>query len=118
MRVLRSGAPPADYDGWAALGNPGWAFTDVLDDFRRLESDVDFTSRWHGSDGPIPVRRHPRNELNTIQTAFLDGATAMGHPYIEDHNQRLQQLDPRHGPVRHNHSLMAATRTVALRSGP
>lgn len=28
---------PEDYDGWVALGNPGWGFADVLDDFRRLE---------------------------------------------------------------------------------
>jgi hypothetical protein len=78
---------PQDYDGWATLGNPGWAFVDVLEDFRRLESDTDFANQWHGSDGPIPVRRHPRTELNAVQTAFLDGATAVGHPYIEDHNQ-------------------------------
>ena len=35
------GAPQV-YDGWAALGNPGWSFAEVLDDFRRLESDEDF----------------------------------------------------------------------------
>jgi len=78
---------PQDYDGWVALGNPGWAFADVLDGFRRLESDADFADQWHGSDGPIPVRRHPRSELNAVQTAFLDGATAVGHPYVDDHNQ-------------------------------
>lgn len=78
---------PQDYDGWVALGNPGWAFTDVLDDFRRLESDEDFSSQWHGSDGPIPVRRHPANELNAVQTAFLDGAVAVGHQPIKDHNE-------------------------------
>lgn len=77
---------PQDYDGWVGLGNPGWAFVDVLEDFRRLESDADFSDQWHGSDGPIPVRRHPRSELNAVQTAFLDGATAAGHLYIEDHN--------------------------------
>ncbi len=33
---------PQDYDGWAALGNPGWSFADVLEDFRRLETDEDF----------------------------------------------------------------------------
>lgn len=77
---------PQDYDGWAAMGNPGWAFLDVLEEFRRLESDADFSNQWHGSDGPIPVRRHPRSELNAVQTAFLDGATAVGHPYVEDHN--------------------------------
>ncbi len=78
---------PQDYDAWAALGNPGWAFVDVLEDFRRLESDADFSNQWHGSDGPIPVRRHPRSELNAVQTAFLEGASAVGHPYIDDHNQ-------------------------------
>ena len=78
---------PQDYDGWVALGNPGWAFNDVLDDFRRLESDEDFSSQWHGSDGPIPVRRHPANELNAVQTAFLDGAVAVGHQPIKDHNE-------------------------------
>ena len=78
---------PQDYDGWVALGNSGWAFADVLDDFRRLESDADFTDQWHGSDGPIPVRRHPRIELNAVQAAFLDGATTVGHQYTDDHNR-------------------------------
>jgi choline dehydrogenase len=78
---------PQDYDGWAALGNPGWAFADVLEDFRRLESDADFTGPWHGSVGPVPVRRHPLSELNAVQTAFLDGAVAVGHPRVDDHNE-------------------------------
>jgi choline dehydrogenase len=77
---------PQDYEGWAALGNAGWAFADVLEDFLRLENDADFSNRWHGSNGPMPVRRHPRTELNAVQSAFLDGAMAVGHPYVEDHN--------------------------------
>ena len=77
---------PQNYDGWVALGNPGWGFADVLDDFRRLESDSDFSGEWHGSDGPVPIRRHPRSELNSVQAAFIDGAVASGHAYIEDHN--------------------------------
>ncbi|HEY6426100.1 MAG TPA: GMC oxidoreductase [Acidimicrobiales bacterium] len=78
---------PEDYDGWAALGNPGWSFADVLDDFRRLESDHDFHDQWHGSDGLIPVRRHPPDEMNRAQAAFLDGAVVSGHRYVEDHNR-------------------------------
>ena len=27
---------PEDYDGWDQMGNSGWGFADVLDDFRRL----------------------------------------------------------------------------------
>jgi len=78
---------PQDYDRWVALGNPGWSFVDVIDDFRRLERDTDFDDKWHGSDGPIPIRRHPRSELNAVQAAFLDGAIASGHQYVEDHNR-------------------------------
>jgi choline dehydrogenase len=78
---------PRDYEGWAALGNPGWSFADVLDDFRRLERDEDFHDQWHGSDGAIPIRRHPRSELNRAQAAFLDGAIGLGHHYVEDHNR-------------------------------
>ncbi len=78
---------PQDYDGWATSGNPGWSFADVLDEFRRLESDEDFSDEWHGSDGPIPIHRYPRGDLNPVQTAFLDGAVALGHRYVEDHNR-------------------------------
>ena len=80
------GAPQV-YDAWAALGNPGWGFAEVLGDFRRLEDDQDFDDECHASGGPIPIRRHPPEELNRIQAAFLDGATASGHPYVEDHNR-------------------------------
>ncbi len=78
---------PQDYDGWVALGNRGWGFADIVDDFRCLESDTDFTDQWHGSNGPIPIHRYPRSELNAVQAAFLDGATALGHAYVDDHNR-------------------------------
>lgn len=78
---------PQVYDGWTSLGNPGWSFDDVLGDFRRLESDEDFRDEWHGFDGPIPIRRHSRGEMNRVQAAFLDGAVASGHRYVEDHNR-------------------------------
>jgi choline dehydrogenase len=78
---------PTDYDSWAALGNPGWSFADVLPFFRRLESDLDFSDDWHGVDGPIPIRRHPPEELNLVQRSFIDTAIAAGQPYVEDHNR-------------------------------
>ncbi|HEX9259737.1 MAG TPA: GMC family oxidoreductase N-terminal domain-containing protein, partial [Acidimicrobiales bacterium] len=72
------GAPQV-YDAWVTAGNPGWSFAEVLDDFRRLETDLDFNDEWHGADGPIPVRRHPPGELNAAQAALLDAAVASGH---------------------------------------
>ena len=65
---------PAVYDGWAELGNPGWSFEEVLPFFRRLEADADFAGDWHGTDGPVPIRRHPPAALNAMQTAFIDAA--------------------------------------------
>jgi choline dehydrogenase len=46
---------PADYDGWAARGNAGWGFDDVLPYFVRRETDAEFGDRpWHGDCGPMP----------------------------------------------------------------
>src|SRR5262245_3711402 len=78
---------PRDYDAWAAAGNPGWGWDDVLEDFRRLETDLDVDDEWHGSDGPLPIRRDRRDQLNAVQSAVLEGAVASGHPSVEDHNR-------------------------------
>lgn len=48
---------PGDYDEWAALGNAGWTFADVLPFFRRVETDADFDNQWHGRDGCLPCPR-------------------------------------------------------------
>src|SRR5580693_1425933 len=78
---------PADYDGWAAMGNPGWSFGEVLPFFRRLEADADFGDEWHGTQGPLPIRRHPPAELNPVQAAFIEAACAGGLAYVADHNR-------------------------------
>lgn len=80
------GAPRA-YDQWAERGNPGWAFADVLDEFRRLERDEDVHDQWHGTDGPIRIRRHPAQEINEAQSAFLAGLVSLRHPSTDDHNR-------------------------------
>lgn len=77
---------PADYDGWAARGNPGWSFSDLLPFFRRLENDADFDNEWHGRGGPHPVRRYPPETLFVEQAAFLQACLRSGHARIADHN--------------------------------
>ena len=77
-----------DYDRWAALGNPGWSFDEVLPAFRRLEHDLDFPDAgWHGADGPLPVRRYPDEEIDPVQRAFLEAAVAVEDAPVEDHNR-------------------------------
>ena len=77
---------PEDYDGWAALGNDQWAYQQVLPYFRRLESDANVPDDFHGSDGPIPVLRAPRESWHPFQQAFVDTCVAMGYPADADMN--------------------------------
>jgi choline dehydrogenase len=78
---------PSDYDEWAALGNPLWSWEKVLPAFIRLETDLDFgASEIHGATGPLPIRRHTRDELVPYQAAFLDACAELGYPACADHN--------------------------------
>ena len=77
---------PEDYDHWAALGNDQWSYTDVLPYFRKMETDRDFSGDFHGSDGPIPVRRYPRNEWESHSRAFYEACVAAGFPEDPDQN--------------------------------
>ena len=77
---------PADYDEWASLGNPEWSWDKVLPAFRKLETDLDFDGPYHGKTGPIPIRRHPRDELVPYQAAYLDACRELGYPDCLDHN--------------------------------
>jgi choline dehydrogenase-like flavoprotein len=45
----------ADYDEWAALGNPGWGYEDVLPFFRRAEDNARGADEFHGAGGPLHV---------------------------------------------------------------
>lgn len=78
---------PADFDEWADLGLPEWSWERCLPAFRRLERDLDFPeSPFHGSDGPIPIRRHPPEELVPWQATFLEACAEVGHPSSPDTN--------------------------------
>ncbi len=79
---------PADYDEWAALGNAGWSWAEVLPYFKRLEADQDAPpdDPLHGHAGPIPVRRWRDDELKPLQRAFREACLALGFAPVRDHN--------------------------------
>ena len=77
-----------DYDQWAALGNPGWSYAEVLPYFRRTERRTTGDARYRGRDGLLPVSdidwHHPINE------AFIAGAQGLGIPHNADYNGESQ----------------------------
>jgi choline dehydrogenase len=76
-----------DFDGWAARGNPGWSYAEVLPAFLKVEDDQDFADRWHGSGGPLPIRRYRPKELTTVNAAAYEACVRAGFPEIADHNR-------------------------------
>jgi choline dehydrogenase len=73
---------PRDFDR-AAI--PGWAWSDVLDHFRAIETDLDFDGPAHGSTGPIPVRR--THEMTGASEAFIAAAERAGFAWVADLNE-------------------------------
>lgn len=78
-----------DYDDWAALGNPGWSYREVLPYFRRTERRIgDFDPALRGGDGLLPITdcdwRHP------LCDAFIEAAGQHGLPTNIDYNRGQQ----------------------------
>jgi choline dehydrogenase len=81
---------PKDYDDWAAAGNLGWSWSEVLPYFRLSENNADRRdAQVHGVDGPIHVTFIPKP--NRLNQAFLDAFAAVGgYPTCDD----FTGLDP------------------------
>ena len=78
---------PYDYDEWDL---EEWSFDKCLPYFIRLEHDLDIVNAWHGSAGPLPIRRHPHRELTLWQQAFLEACEQLGFPRSLDANDPTQ----------------------------
>lgn len=121
---------PLDFDRWAALGNTGWGWTDVLPYFLRSAANVRGASEFHRHDGPLsvsdPAVRHPSSD------AFIEAATRQGIARVQDLNAPpfegvgYQQFTIRNGrrhttyqafiePVRHRTNLTVITGSRSLR---
>lgn len=74
----------ADYDGWRALGLPGWGWNEVLPAFRRLEDHFMGESEHHGVGGGWRVEA-PRIRWRVLD-AVRAAAVELGIPAIDDFN--------------------------------
>lgn len=113
--MLHVQGQPEDYDGWRALGNEGWGWSDVRPWFERLE---------------LPVSEPPQRHV--LADAFVDAAAEAGHPRNSDFNGPTQEgagyykLNTRHGrratsavaylrPARKSPKLAVVTHALATR---
>lgn len=81
---------PFDYDSWNAYGGPEWSFEALLPYFRRLETDEFQDERYHGSNGPMHIRRYKEEDLDPVRAAFLQSAQRIGHQRVIDFNGEHQ----------------------------
>ncbi len=63
----------ADYDAWAAAGNPGWATDELLPLFREVSARMQ-------------VRIPTADEVTPFHRRMLDAAAAIGIPLVDDLN--------------------------------
>lgn len=78
-----------DYDTWAARGNEGWGFRDVLTYFKRAERQTRGESEFHGADGPLSVSE--LRTVNPLTRAFLAACREQGLPRNDDFNGARQE---------------------------
>jgi len=73
-----------EYDGWAQNGNRGWVYSNVLPVFRDLESNIEHSGQFHGTEGEPYVSEtgfhHP------LSRASIRAAQEAEIPYNPDFN--------------------------------
>jgi len=77
-----------DFDGWAAMGNPGWSYDELLPLFRKSERSLSTDTHLHGRDGcwniQTPADIHPLSRI------FLSAAEESGYPIEPDLNSNVR----------------------------
>ena len=83
----------ADYNEWAALGNKGWAYDDVLPYFIKSEHNEQIDqldAGYHGKDGPLNVT-FAKVFRTPIAPAFVEACKQAGMPENHDYNGAEQK---------------------------
>ncbi len=78
-----------DYDAWAAAGNPGWGWADVLPYFLKSEHNERGADAFHATGGPLNVAdlRSP----NPFTARLVEAARQAGYPVNPDFNGAAQE---------------------------
>jgi choline dehydrogenase len=98
-----------DFDDWAAAGNPGWSYRDVLPYFLRSENNDAYpSSPYHGQGGPMNVTFIKRP--NPMTPAFLAAMDSLGYQRNSDFNGvDSEGYGPRQGTILRGRRVSTAT---------
>ncbi|MBV9632189.1 MAG: choline dehydrogenase [Xanthobacteraceae bacterium] len=81
-----------DYDDWAAAGNTGWSFREVLPYFKKSENNEEFGDSdplYHGKGGLMNVRN--ADSYNPLVDMMCEAAASMQMPLTSDFNGAQQE---------------------------
>ncbi len=87
MAYVRGNA--RDYDDWEAMGNPGWAYRDVLPLFKKHEHNEQFNDVYHGQEGELNVTL-ARKYRTPYADAFVKACVETGFRKNADINGERQ----------------------------
>ena len=78
-----------DYDHWAADGNPGWSFDEVLPYFKKSEHNERGADAFHATGGPLNVKDIP--SPNLFGSEFVRAGVQAGYKENKDFNGADQE---------------------------
>ena len=77
-----------DYNEWAALGNRGWSYDEVLPYFKKAENQALIKDEYHGQGGPLDVQN--RNYTHELSHVFVKAGVELGYEENTDFNGAKQ----------------------------
>ncbi|WP_092007941.1 GMC family oxidoreductase [Polaromonas sp. OV174] len=80
----------SDFDEWAAMGNPGWSWNDVLPWFKKLEDNQAGPDAWRGSGGPLRVS-DVSDQVHPLCQIYLQAGKQAGLAINRDLNGATQE---------------------------
>ncbi len=80
---------PQDYEDWAALGNEGWGWDDVLPMFKRHEDQERGADALHGVGGEMSISNI--RVTRDVCDAYIEAAQQVGIPANNDFNGATQE---------------------------
>ncbi len=79
-----------DFDNWAAQGNPGWSYREVLPYFKKSECNQLGADAYRGGEGPMHVADVSR-DLHPLCTNFIQAGQQLGLNYNDNLNGAEQE---------------------------